>query len=125
MASALSLALILFGSNQLTAQQHRDDGCDDHERFSTADSLSVGSKLGRLWRTGPWNDSTLSINQLTEADLLMHPLLTEEEATAILAHKQRFGDILNPSELVQCGFSVERIVAIKPFLVCDIPLKWQ
>ena len=26
MASALSLALILFGSNQLTAQQHRDDG---------------------------------------------------------------------------------------------------
>ena len=125
MASALSLALILFGSNQLTAQQHRDDGCDDDERFSTADSLSVGSKLGRLWRTGPWNDSTLSINQLTEADLLMHPLLTEEEATAILAHKQRFGDILNPSELVQCGFSVERIVAIKPFLVCDIPLKWQ
>ena len=106
-------------------QQHRDDGCDEEVHRTAGDSLAVGSKPARFWQSGAWTDSLLNINQISEGDLLTHPLLNEEEATAILLHKQRFGAILDPAELVQCGFSVERIVAIKPFLMCDIPLKWQ
>ncbi|NBU03868.1 MAG: hypothetical protein EBT60_06125 [Bacteroidetes bacterium] len=63
-------------------QQHRDDGCDEEVHRTAGDSLAVGSKPARFCRSGAWTDSLLNINQISEGDLLTHPLLNEEEATA-------------------------------------------
>ncbi len=126
MASALSLGVISLHAAAGQAQSHsHSEGCEDESLAMHSDSAWNKNANDPGGKKSQFGDSVLYINQIKDGDILWHPLLSEEEAMNVVQHKQRFGDILDPAELIQCGFSVERIAAIQKFLVCDIPLQWQ
>lgn len=122
MAIALSLAVILGAINPLRGQSHREDGCNE-EGHGRIDSLHRSMQGLRRVENGGI-DSVLYINQIKDDAILWHPLITQEEAMGVIQHKQRFGDILDAAELVQCGFSVERIAIIRGYLVFEIEGRW-
>lgn len=134
MANALSLGLLVGGdTTTLQAQvigigvenNHTHwDGCDGLDALNIDDSLFHSAKRLKS-RKKIGYDSLLYINQISDGAIFWHPLLTQEEASAIVQHKLQFGEILDASELVQCGFSTERVQEIRPFMVCDITSRWQ
>ena len=126
MAGTLSVAVVIGGVSTLLGQAHlHSENCDEEVMTVTAGMVGKTKikrgMLGGIDRT----DSVVYINQLSDYALQWHPLFNAEEAQRIVQHKQRFGDILAPAELVQCGFSVERIEEIRRFLVCDANKQWQ
>jgi len=126
MAGTLSVAVVIGGVSTVLGQAHlHNESCDEEVMTVTAGMVGKTQVksvlLGGIDRT----DSVVYINQLSDYALQWHPLLNAEEAQRIVQHKQRFGDILAPAELVQCGFSVERIEEIRRFLVCDANKQWQ
>jgi len=125
MAGTLSLALISLGSGVVHAQVHlHDEGCADEAMERKTSTKKWVSSLAGV-DAQEQVDSLLYINQIGDYALFWHPLLRGEEAQNILLHKQRFGDILDAAELVQCGFSDDRIREIKDHLICDAALSWQ
>jgi len=125
MASTLSLALMSLGSGVVHAQVHlHDEGCADEAMERKKSTKKWVRSLAGV-DAQEQADSLLYINQIGDYALFWHPLLRGEEAQNILLHKQRFGNILDAAELVQCGFSVDRIREIKDHLICDAALSWQ
>lgn len=71
-------------------------------------------------------DTTLIfINQMSDDDILHHPLLNFEDGISIVNYKKQFGPILNISELIHCNIAIYKLINLKPFLRFDMPMNWQ
>lgn len=124
-AMSIQLAIITLKPLRVESQIHQHNGACDEGLH-----LDVASKIKKTINKNQTNISThnitpLSINQLSDPELLLHPLLTEEEATEIIDHRKQFGDFLDAAELVQCHFSVERIETLRPYIELSPPIAFQ
>jgi len=70
----------------------------------------------------PGLDYFLNLNANDIAELLNSPILSQVQAQALIAHRQKFGMVLCVEELQVCGFDTAHLRKIKPFVYCGRPI---
>ncbi len=65
------------------------------------------------------------INQMSDDEILHHPMLNFEDGISIVNHKKQFGPLLNMSELIHCNIAIYKLINLKPFFRFDLPIRWQ
>lgn len=71
----------------------------------------------------PGQDYFLDLNASDIAEIVGSPLLNEEQAQALIAHRQKFGILIAVEELQVTGaFDTSYLQKIKPFVFCGRPL---
>lgn len=64
-------------------------------------------------------DKPVNLNKAGTDELISFPLITPVQAVALTAHRQKYGPLINLSELQVIGFSPEQIRAIRPFVTLE------
>ena len=67
----------------------------------------------------PGQDYFLNLNANDVAEIITSPILSSEQAQALIAHRQKFGILLAMEELQVTGaFDTSHLRKIKPFVFC-------
>lgn len=64
-------------------------------------------------------DKPVRLNKAGTDELLNFPLMSPVQATALVAHREKYGPLLHLSELQVLGFSPEQIRALAPFVTLN------